>query len=149
LPLTRVSFGGVGETGSEKVTGTLQFDATTGTAFNIFLQGTRVISEYWAVASLQRTPGNEPWNTSLVGGYLFYDNNAIGSQVDILPDLFWMNQSGGDFHMTASGCCNVPGGGMDDWGIDSSIVPAPEPATWILILLGLVILTLKLKTLSE
>lgn len=111
--------GGIGGS-SETMTGTFQFNSTTGIVSNFCLQGSGLISEYWAFGPVAGTlfPSRGP------GYYIFDLSSDIGSRGDVFGLEMILNASGGFVPTTgvvAGGNFNL----IDDWS--GEIVLAPEP----------------------
>jgi hypothetical protein len=142
---------GNGPAGSESITGTFQFDSTTGIVSNGSFVGTGLISESWtfgpvagsfATGSSDLPPGVQPTG----GRYVYNGGSIVGSLGDTLP-FSWVLDAGG------VGGFIPPGGGVigdasvgytDSFGGDF-IVPTrattPEPPVWLLILVGGVVIS--------
>ena len=155
----RINAFGNGPTGSETITGSFQFDTTTGVVSNGSLVGTGLVSEHWDFGPIAGTfssspSGLPPTAPPPAGGSYRYNQVFItGSLGDTLPFTWVLDAGGaGGFIPPGGGVIGSPSAGYTDSFGGDFIVPvaahAPEPPIWMLILVGgLVILAAKWKTL--
>jgi hypothetical protein len=134
---------GVAPGPSEWISGSFMFDYTTAVAYDFSLAGTGPVSETWNSSDPAAYVGAIGCPAGY--GYMVGDYNIVGSLGDPIPFsvLLFTDPSLQSF---AEGPGNLTGFKADNWDGIVTATPVPEPATWMLVLAGgLVMLAVKVK----
>lgn len=143
ISIESFSVQGVSPGPSEWITGSFLFDSTTAVAYDFSLAGAGPVSETWNSTDPAAYVGVLTCPTAC--GYQIGAYNIIGSLGDPIPFGFLLFTDP-SLQSFTEGPGDLTGFKADNWEGLVTATPVPEPATWMLILAGgLVMLVVKLK----